>query len=109
MALIKMQDVMKICEKYSSYCFFANNSRGQEIADKILDEVVELPTVDTVNKKKINETLKCLESCIGRVECKDCPKKEVLIDCVGELLKDSFELIKEMKEEREALTYIKEI
>lgn len=59
--------------------------------------------VDTVNKKRINETLKCLESCIGRVECEDCPKKEVLVDCVGELLKDSFELIKEMKEEREAL------
>ena len=56
-----------------------------------------------MDSERINNTLKCLEKCIGRVECEGCLKKEVLVDCVGELLKDSFELIKEMKEEREAL------
>ena len=56
MAYIKMQDVMKICEGYSEHCFHSNDARGQDIADRILDDVVELPTADVVEV----------------VRCKDC-------------------------------------
>lgn len=48
MAYIKMQDVMKICESYSEHCFNSNDARGQDVADRILDDVVELPTADVV-------------------------------------------------------------
>lgn len=48
MAYIKMQDVMKICEGYSKHCFHSNDANGQDIADRILDDVVNLPTADVV-------------------------------------------------------------
>lgn len=48
MAYIKMRDVMKICEGYSEHCFNSNDARGQAIADRILDDVVELPTANVV-------------------------------------------------------------
>lgn len=43
---IKRIDVMKICQSYSSHCFIANDSSGQDIADRIEDEVVNLPTAE---------------------------------------------------------------
>lgn len=48
---IKRTDVMKICEGYSRHCFLSNDSNGQDIADRILDDVVEIPTVDVVEVK----------------------------------------------------------
>lgn len=51
MAYIKMHDVMKICEGYSEHCFNSNDSRGQDISDRILDDVVALPTADVVEVK----------------------------------------------------------
>ena len=45
---IKRIDVMKICEEYSEHCFDASNSRGQDIADSILDDVVEILAADVV-------------------------------------------------------------
>lgn len=45
---IKRTDVMKICEGYSEHCFNSSDSRGQDIADRILDDVVALPTADVV-------------------------------------------------------------
>ena len=52
MAYIKMQDVMKICEDYSRHCFISNDSRGQNIADRILDDVIALPIVDVAKVKR---------------------------------------------------------
>lgn len=46
MAYIKKSEVMKICEDYSTHCFNSNDSNGQDIADRILDDVVEIPTAD---------------------------------------------------------------
>ena len=48
---IKRTDVMKICEGYSEHCFNSNDSKGQDIADRILDDVVEIPTADVVEVK----------------------------------------------------------
>ncbi len=48
---IKRTDAMKICEGYSEHCFHSNDSRGQDIADRILDDVVEIPTADVVEVK----------------------------------------------------------
>lgn len=56
---IKRTDVMKICEGYSEHCFNSNDANGQDIADRILDDVVELPTADVV------EVVRC-------VDCKHC-------------------------------------
>ena len=47
---------MKICERYSERCFNANDSKGQDTADKILDEVVGIPSADVTEV----ETLKKL-------------------------------------------------
>ena len=33
---IKRSDVMTICERYSQHCFETSDSRGQDIADRIL-------------------------------------------------------------------------
>lgn len=51
MAYIKMRDVMKVCEDYSQHCFNSNDARGQDIADRILDDVVALPTADVMEVK----------------------------------------------------------
>ena len=48
---IKRTDVMKICEGYSEHCFNSNDSKGQDIADRILDDVVEIPTADVEEVK----------------------------------------------------------
>lgn len=48
---IKRTDVMKICEEYSEHCFDVSNSRGQDIADSILDDVIEIPTADVEEVK----------------------------------------------------------
>lgn len=45
---IKRTDVMKICEYYSEHCFCSSDARGQDIADRIFDDVVEIPTADVV-------------------------------------------------------------
>ena len=50
---IKRTDVMNICEKYSEHCFHSNDSRGQDIADRILDDVVEIPSAD------VEEVVRC--------------------------------------------------
>ncbi len=49
---IKRSDVMKICEDYSQHCFNSNDSNGQDIADRILDDVVEIPTSDVEEVKR---------------------------------------------------------
>ena len=38
---IKRSDAMTICEGYSQHCFETNDSRGQDIADRILDDIAE--------------------------------------------------------------------
>lgn len=43
---IKRIDVMKICESYSEHCFNSSDAKGQDIADRILDDVVEIPTAN---------------------------------------------------------------
>ena len=48
---IKRTDVMKICESYSEHCFNSSDAKGQDIADRILDDVVEIPTADVEEVK----------------------------------------------------------
>ena len=65
---IKRVDVMKICERYSKDCFDASNSRGQDIADSILDDIVEIPSADVVEV----------------IRCKNCKYWYNEIDCRNE-------------------------
>ena len=48
---IKRTDVMKICDGYSEHCFNSSDAKGQDIADRILDDVVEIPTADVAEVK----------------------------------------------------------
>ena len=48
---IKRTDVMKICREYSKHCFNSNDAYGQDIADRIENDVVALPTADVVEVK----------------------------------------------------------
>lgn len=43
---IKKSDAMKICEEYSSHCFENSDARGQDIADRILDDIVDIPVAN---------------------------------------------------------------
>lgn len=56
---IKRYDAMKICQNYSTHCFSVSDAKGQDIADKIEDEIAEIPTADVVEVKhaywQINE------------------------------------------------------
>ena len=72
-----MQDVMKICEDYSQHCFNSNDARGQDIADRILDDVVELPTVD------VAEVVRCKDCCDYKNEEYLCKKFDYNMPCDG--------------------------
>lgn len=61
---IKRTDVMKICEGYSEHCFSSNDAKGQDIADRILDDVVEIPTADVEEVKWIDVNERLPESTI---------------------------------------------
>lgn len=61
---IKRTDVMKICEGYSEHCFSSSDAKGQDIADRILDDVVEIPTAD-VEEVKHGEWVEIVKD-IGR-------------------------------------------
>ena len=54
---IKRVDVMKICESYSEHCFNSNDASGQDIADRILDDVIETPTADVVEVKDCEQCI----------------------------------------------------
>ena len=43
---IKRTDAMRVCEIYSKRCFRADDSAGQDIADEILDDVINIPTAN---------------------------------------------------------------
>lgn len=61
---IKRIDVMKICESYSEHCFNSSDAKGQDIADRILDDVVEIPTAN-VEVVRHGEWLQDPEDCYG--------------------------------------------
>ena len=63
---IKRSDVMSICESYSQHCFETSDGRGQDIADRILDDVCVMPVADVV------EVVRC-EKCNFR-GTEDCPR-----------------------------------
>lgn len=69
---IKRTDVMKICREYSKHCFNSNDACGQDIADRIENDVVALPTADVVEV----------------VRCKDC-KYYFRDSCFNEVWGDS--------------------
>jgi hypothetical protein len=58
---IKRMSAMTICERYSQHCFETNDNRGQDIADRIFDEITEIPTADVV------EVVRC-KDCVHAVE-----------------------------------------
>lgn len=61
---IKRADAMTICERYSSHCFESSDARGQDIADRILDDIAEMSTAD------VEEVVRC-KDCIKR-DTDDC-------------------------------------
>ncbi len=48
---IKRSDAMKVCQDYSSHCLTTNDASGQDIADRIENDIVEIPTADVVEVK----------------------------------------------------------
>lgn len=48
---IKRTDAMTICERYSQHCFESSDASGQDIADRILDDIAEMHTADVVEVK----------------------------------------------------------
>lgn len=48
---IKRTSAMTVCERYSQHCFEQNDSHGQDIADRIFDDIVELPTKEVIEVK----------------------------------------------------------
>ena len=48
---INRVDALKVCREYSSHCFNTNDARGQDIADRIEIDIVELPTADVEEVK----------------------------------------------------------
>lgn len=52
MEYIERIKAMNICRGYSEHCFETNDSRGQDIADRIEDDIVALPTADVVEVKR---------------------------------------------------------
>ena len=45
---IKRSEAMKVCQDYSLHCFTTNDASGQDIADRIENDIVEIPTADVV-------------------------------------------------------------
>ena len=75
---IKRTDVMKICEDYSAHCFKLNDANGQDIADRILDDVVEIPISDVEEVKHGEWSLKHIG--VGHYwECSECEFKNAVM------------------------------
>ena len=63
---IKRMSAMTICERYSQHCFETNDNRGQDIADRIFDEITDIPTVDVV---EVVRCVQCGNYCKNTGEC----------------------------------------
>ena len=48
---IRRYDAMEICEQYSKHCFDTNDARGQDVADRIEDDIVEISTANVVSRE----------------------------------------------------------
>ncbi len=59
---IKRADAMKICQEYSSHCFISNDASGQDIADRIEDDIVKLPTADVVEVVRCKDCMYCTKA-----------------------------------------------
>lgn len=77
---IKRYDAMKICQNYSTHCFSVSDAKGQDIADKIEDEIAEIPTAD-VEEVKHGEwkTVVYNDTCIAT--CSSCRRQSVEREC----------------------------
>lgn len=53
MAYVDKMQALEICENYSQHCFDTNNSQGQQVADDILDEILELDSLFWWRNSKI--------------------------------------------------------
>lgn len=84
---IKRYDAMKICQNYSTHCFSVSDAKGQDIADKIEDEIAEIPTADVVEVTKVVEML--------------CKIKTNIIKNVSTMIENDFsEIVKDALGER---------
>ena len=43
---VKLSDVVRICEEYAELCHESRDYRGEEMAEQILEDVVNLPVAD---------------------------------------------------------------
>ena len=67
---IKRSDVMSTCERYSQHCFETSDARGQDIADRILDDVCVMPVADVVEVVRCRNCTKRIgESITGETFC----------------------------------------
>lgn len=48
---IKRADAMKICQGYSQHCVETNDAIGQDIAERIEDNIIAIPTADVKEVK----------------------------------------------------------
>ena len=63
---IKRMSAMTICERYIQHCFETDDNRGQDIADRIFDEITEIPTADVVEVVRCGQ---CGNYCKNTGEC----------------------------------------
>lgn len=67
---IKRSDAMKVCQDYSSHCFTTNDASGQDIADRIENDIVVIPTADVVEVVRCKECNKTIgQSLTGEKLC----------------------------------------
>ena len=64
---IKRSDAMTICEGYSQHCFETNDSRGQDVADRILDDIAEMNIAD------VEEVVRCKDCDVPHNKWTGCP------------------------------------
>jgi hypothetical protein len=76
---IRRTSAMTVCERYSQHCFEQNDSHGQDIADRIFNDIVELPTKDVV------EVVRCEKCMFWDTESKGLSDEHIckMHSCVG--------------------------
>ena len=58
---IRRMSAMTICERYRQHCFESNDDRGQDIAERIFDEITETPTAEVVKVVRCKDCKHCHE------------------------------------------------
>ena len=75
---IKRSGAMSICQGYSSHCFTTNDANGQDIADRIENDIIKQPTADVVEVVRCRDCKHFFrDSCFNKVWGEGDPVPEV--------------------------------